>query len=33
MLKVFLGKIKAPTYKLVPPPDGELQTINVDKEV
>ncbi|KAI9883670.1 MAG: hypothetical protein M1823_004552 [Watsoniomyces obsoletus] len=32
MLKAFLGKIKAPTYKLVPPPDGELQTIHVDKE-
>ena len=33
MLKIFLGKVKAPNYKIVPPPDGEVQVINVHEEV
>ena len=33
MLSIFLGKRTSPNYRLVSPPNGELQVINVDKEV
>ena len=33
MLKIFLGKIKAPHYRLAVPPDGQVQTITVQEEV
>lgn len=33
MLEIFLGKRTSPDYRLVAPPKGELQVINVDKEV
>ena len=33
MLKIFLGKAKAPNYRTVPPPDGEVQVINVHQQV
>ncbi|KAI4252742.1 MAG: hypothetical protein LQ352_004098 [Teloschistes flavicans] len=32
MLEIFLGKRTLPDYRLVAPPKGELQVINVDKE-
>lgn len=32
MLKIFLGKIKAPHYRLAVPPDGQVQTITVQEE-
>ncbi|KAL8686388.1 MAG: hypothetical protein Q9218_007143, partial [Villophora microphyllina] len=32
MLNIFLGKQTSPDYRLVAPPKGELQVINVDKE-
>ncbi|KAI4103862.1 MAG: hypothetical protein L6R37_003587 [Teloschistes peruensis] len=32
MLEIFLGKRTSPDYRLVAPPKGELQVINVDKE-
>lgn len=33
MLNIFRGKATAPNYRLVAPLDGELQVINVHKEV
>lgn len=33
MLNIFRGKRTLPNYRLVAPPKGELQVINVDKEV
>ncbi|KAL9121471.1 MAG: hypothetical protein Q9187_001973 [Circinaria calcarea] len=32
MLNIFRGKRSSPNYRLVPPPDGELQTITVHEE-
>ncbi|KAI4202842.1 MAG: hypothetical protein LQ350_002340 [Teloschistes chrysophthalmus] len=32
MLEIFLGKRTSPDYRLVAPPKGELQVINVDKQ-
>ncbi|KAL8867487.1 MAG: hypothetical protein Q9174_005634 [Haloplaca sp. 1 TL-2023] len=33
MLNIFLGRRTSPDYRLVAPPRGNLQVINVDKEV
>lgn len=33
MLNIFLGRRTSPDYRLVALPKGELQVINVDKEV
>lgn len=33
MLNVFLGRKKFPDYRLVPPPNGELQKIIVKEDV
>ena len=33
MLNIFRGKRTSPDYRLVAPPKGELQIINVSKEV
>lgn len=33
MLNIFLGRTKAPSYRVVAPPDGEAQVITVQKEV
>lgn len=33
MLNVFNGKTPSPKYRLVPNPDGKLQTMTVAKEV
>ncbi len=33
MLNIFRGKRASPDYRLVAPPKGEIQTINVSKEV
>ena len=33
MLNIFRGKRMAPDYRLIAPPDGELQVIKVDREV
>lgn len=32
MLNIFNGKVPPPEYKLVPPPDGKLQTLTISKE-
>lgn len=33
MLNVFLGRTKFPDYRLVPPPNGELQKLIVKEDV
>ncbi len=33
MLNIFRGKTESPNYRLIAPPDGELQSITVDQEV
>ena len=33
MLNIFRGKVQAPNYRIATPPNGELQTITVHKEV
>ena len=33
MLKIFLGKIDPPNYRLVAPPSGKLDTVTVDEQV
>lgn len=33
MLNIFLGRKSSPQYRLVAPPNGELQTITVHKQV
>lgn len=33
MLNIFRGKASSPSYRLIAPADGELQTITVHKEV
>ena len=33
MLKIFLGKIDPPTYRLVAPPSGKLETVTVHEQV
>jgi phenylalanyl-tRNA synthetase beta chain len=33
MLNIFLGRKPLPEYKLVPPPNGQLQEIIVKEEV
>ena len=33
MLNIFRGKTPIPNYRLVAPPNGELQTITVHEEV
>lgn len=33
MLNIFRGKRTSPDYRLVAPPKGELQVLNIDKEV
>jgi phenylalanyl-tRNA synthetase beta chain len=33
MLNIFLGRDSLPNYRLVAPPDGQLQTIIVKEDV
>ena len=33
MLNIFLGRKPSPQYRLVAPPDGELQSITVHEQV
>lgn len=33
MLNIFNGKVSAPKYSLVAPPNGEMQTMTVQKDV
>ena len=33
MLKIFLGKTDPPSYRLVDPPSGKLETVTVHEQV